>query len=170
MGARPDVWHDRTMSYPKFRNLSLVVLACAALTAGCGRSDATIQEDVQTRLTTDAALEGVQISATAKDGVVVLSGEADTQEQQERAVQVAREVEGVKDVMSEITVEDERVSTAVEEALAADSLLASVPVRAETREGVVRLYSDQTSSEHRTRAVEIARGVPGVTHVEDHMK
>jgi osmotically-inducible protein OsmY len=160
------------MHCSKIRTVSLAILAVAAmlLTAACGRSDATIQSDAQTRLTSEPTLQGSKITTTVKDGVLVLTGETQTREQQERALQIARSVEGVDNVENQITVADDRLAKAVEAALKAEPLLASVPIRVEIHDGGVRLHSDQTSSEHRERAKAVARAVPGVNGVEDLMK
>jgi len=58
----------------------------------------------------------------------------------------------------------------VKQALAADEIVAKIPIEVDAKEGFVRLWSDQTTAEERAKIVQIASGVPGVEHVEDRMR
>ena len=105
------------------RNLSgrvsasrLVTLALfAALTAGCSMiqgkqtpreyvDDATLTTSVKAALLQDEQVKGSKINVNVYDGKVSLSGFADSPEMRERAVKIARQVPGVKDVESTIHV------------------------------------------------------------------
>jgi osmotically-inducible protein OsmY len=65
---------------------------------------------------------------------------------------------------------DAALTQAVKTAVAANPSVNAVPLRIEVHEGEVRLFSDQTNADQRATLVAIARGVDGVSQVEDDMK
>jgi osmotically-inducible protein OsmY len=142
----------------------------ASFTAGCGRSDATVQSDVQQQLAGDPATSSAHLTATVKDGVADIKGETDTMAQQQRALDVARAVKGVKQVQSEMRLSDTTLTQEVKKVIAADASVKDVPLRIEVTNAEVKLYSDKTNEDQRTRLKQLAAGVPGVVHVEDNMK
>jgi osmotically-inducible protein OsmY len=144
------------------------LLACAA--AGCGRTDGQLRSEVQARIALDPASAPLAVSVAVDSGVVHLSGATTSREQQARVRALARGVAGVRDVVSEFTIDDPVVAEAVQKALAADALLSNIPITADVVNGIVKLYSDQTGAEHRKRAIEIAGAIDGVTRVEDWMR
>src|SRR5512144_1845965 len=93
------------------RRLSLGILGglvLAAFTVSCAQSDLGITTKVKSRLGTERNINASQINVTTKDRVVSLSGPVDSAASKQRAVTVAKGVEGVKDVVDDLT-----VSTAV---------------------------------------------------------
>lgn len=90
--------------------LGLFVLAL--VTAGCGRNDAQIAADLQSKVA--AAAPGA--SAAIKDGVVTLSGQVESEAVKSLAEQTAREVKGVKNVVNNLTVKPAPVAAAPEKA------------------------------------------------------
>jgi hyperosmotically inducible protein len=86
----------------------LIVLALAA--AGCGRSigetidDATITARVKTALLNDSQVSGLRIDVDTTLGVVTMSGVVRSQAEESRAVQLARQIPGVRDVKSVLQV------------------------------------------------------------------
>jgi len=91
-------------------NVSLILcLVCTILLIDCARSraqestgqyidDTVITENVKSKLSADPGLEGLAIKVETSEGVVLLNGLVDTREQVQRAVEIARGVEGVKKV------------------------------------------------------------------------
>jgi osmotically-inducible protein OsmY len=142
----------------------------AALTAGCGRSDATVQSDVQQQLAADSVTSSAHLTVTVQDGVATIKGETDTMAQQQRALDVARAVKGVKQVQSEMRFSDAMLTQEVKKAIAADASVSDIPLRIEVKDAEVKLYSDKTNGDQRTRLKQLASGVPGVVGVEDNMK
>jgi osmotically-inducible protein OsmY len=142
----------------------------AVLTAGCGRSDTTVQSDLQQQLAADPATSGAHLTVTVNDGVAEIKGETDTMVQQQRALDVARAVKGVKQVQSEMRLSDARLTDEVKKVIAADASVSDIPLRLEVRDAEVKLYSDKTNGDQRTRLKQLAAGVPGVAGVEDNMK
>lgn len=140
------------------------------LSVACGRPDADVQAAVRAQLANDPVTAPLDLSVEVKRGVVRLSGETRTAAEQAKAIEIARSIEGVSDVISDMRVADAGLVEAIKKAFAADPVLASVPIEVDSRDGAVRLMSDQTNREQRERAVAVAKRVEGVKHVEDLMK
>ena len=84
----------------------LTLIGCAG-SVGAPRvapatDDRSIAARVQTVLLNDRTVHGNEITATARDGVVTLAGQVHGTQEAEAAVGLARNVEGVKDVRSEL--------------------------------------------------------------------
>ena len=83
--------------------LSLVA-ACAGKTVSSTLDDATITARVKTALLNDTQVNATKIDVTTANGVVNLSGAVRSKTEQDRAVQLARQVSGVKDVKANLTI------------------------------------------------------------------
>ena len=71
--------------------------------------DSVITTKIKTKLAAEHLGSAKHISVdTDKDGVVWLSGTANTQEEVNKAVQIARNTEGVKSVKSDLKVQKDR--------------------------------------------------------------
>ncbi len=68
------------------------------------RSDNRISAEVNRALVRDGAVRALDIVVHTRDGVVTLSGYADTAAQATRAEIIARQVEGVREVVNTIRV------------------------------------------------------------------
>lgn len=66
--------------------------------------DGTITTKVTTKFATDPVVKATQVKVTTFKGIVQLSGFVDSKEQADRAVELARGVEGVLEVKSDIIV------------------------------------------------------------------
>ncbi|HVE49638.1 MAG TPA: BON domain-containing protein [Casimicrobiaceae bacterium] len=66
-------------------------------------ADAAITAKVKTALLADPEVKGMQINVDTRDGIVMLSGALDKAGNIERAVTLARGVEGVKSVDNKLT-------------------------------------------------------------------
>ena len=75
-----------------------------------------------------------------------------------------------RSVIDDMYLSDTAIVDAVRKTLASDEILANVPIQVDSAGGNVSLTSDQTTREHRKRAVAIASKVDGVKHVEDRMR
>jgi len=92
-------------------SLVLVALFVLPLTfAACGKTvgetvdDATITAKVKTALLNDPQVGGLKIDVDTTKGVVTMSGMVKSPAEAERAVQLARQQGGVKDVKSTLQV------------------------------------------------------------------
>lgn len=97
-----------------------LLLAMAAL-SGCSKSanvaertDAQVAGDVQTRISSDPALSGKQIAINADKGVVTLSGNVDNDAEVTSALNDAQQAQGVKQVVSRLSVQQAAATTAPE--------------------------------------------------------
>jgi len=93
----------------------LVALLLLPLTfAACGKTvgetidDATITARVKTSLLNDPQVGGMKIDVDTTQGVVTMSGIVKSQAEADRAVQLARQANGVKDVKSTLQVNPTR--------------------------------------------------------------
>jgi hyperosmotically inducible protein len=77
-------------------------------TPGGATDDAGITLSVKSRLLSDDLVKGLGIDVDTRGGVVYLTGSVATEAEKERAVQLARETEGVTDVQANLTVEGGR--------------------------------------------------------------
>ena len=164
----------RFMPHLRARALStaaagLLVLFTLLVTA-CGRSDSTLQGDLQKQLAADPATSSAHLTITVTDGTAHISGSTDSTTQQQRVLDVARAVKGVKQVQSDMRLSDTALLDEVKKAIASDSSLSQIPLRVEVQNAEVKLYSDKTNEDERTHLKQLAGGIPGVAHVEDNMK
>jgi hyperosmotically inducible periplasmic protein len=74
----------------------------AVLAVGCGQTDSGITTAVRTQLAADESVPADQINVETDDGVVTLTGQVDTEVGRLRAVEIARETRGVRDVVNEL--------------------------------------------------------------------
>jgi hyperosmotically inducible protein len=146
------------------------IVIVAALCTACTRPDADVQQDLQQQLNSDSVTAPAHLSVTVQQGVAHLAGETETMAQQTRAVDLARGIKGVKDVQSDIRMNDATLTRDVQAAIAADPEVSAIPLRIEVVKGEVRLMSDQTNATQRAKLVADAKAVAAVVHVEDRMK
>jgi hyperosmotically inducible protein len=161
-------------------------------------ADDELARNVSNVLERDAALASSDIEVeSVNDGIVVLSGKAETLTAHRRALEDARSVEGVRQVASEIESPDElgdaeiwqetdSASTTAGEAgrmatdawittkakvfLVADPGLSPLSVNVDTRRGVVTLFGIVGTEELKQRAgTEVAK-IEGVTSVENELQ
>lgn len=88
----------------KRSSMFLSVLAAGVITVACGPSDTTINAKVKEKLAADDTVKTAPIDASTQKKVVTLSGTVDSQAVKERAVTLARQADGVTDVVDQITV------------------------------------------------------------------
>src|ERR1044071_6321625 len=85
-----------------------ILTACETTTgktAGQNVGDATISTKVQTKLTGDRMSNFSRIDVDTERGVVMLSGVVESPEQKARATELARQVDGVRDVITNLQVQ-----------------------------------------------------------------
>lgn len=147
-----------------------LVCGVIGISVACGSPDSNAEARIRTQLATDPVTAPLNLFVEVRGGVAYLSGETITRAQQERSTMIARGVEGISGVMSQLTLSDTVIVEAVRRALAADPVVGAVPIHVESRRGLVRLMSNATNEEQRKRAIALAKAVDGVLLVEDLMK
>lgn len=85
--------------------LAVALLTAATLvTVACSQSDTGITTAVKSRLAADDTVSAYQIDVDTNGRVVTLSGTVETPTEKEHAVMLARQTEGVQDVVDQISV------------------------------------------------------------------
>jgi hypothetical protein len=80
------------------------LVAAAAFAVACGQTDAGITTAVKTKLAADDTVKAYQVDVDTQNHVVTLSGDVETETQKAHAVQLARETDGVRDVIDQLRV------------------------------------------------------------------
>lgn len=155
--------------------------------------DEEIEKAVSAALESDPKLAGSSIEVeSVTQGVVVLTGSAETMSAQRRATAKARAVKGVRRVASQIQGPDELtdaeiwqepgsqaeksassdawITTKVKLGLISEPGISPTRVNVDTEDGVVTLFGTVDSEDHKRRAVARARETEGVARVEDQLE
>ena len=154
--------------------------APATTSIGKGIDDGIVTAKVKSALLADPDIRSFEIKVETRNGEVMLSGFVGNQAQVDRAILVARGVEGVKVVTDNVTlkegaatvgntVDDAIITTKVKSALLADPNIKSFDIAVVTRKGEAQLsgfVDNQTQIDH---ATELARAVDNVKSVANEM-
>ncbi len=141
-------------------------------------SDSWVTSKTKIALFADDRVKGRQIHVETKDGVVMLRGKVDSAEAKSTALEIAKGIEGVKNVKnelqvvapakrSEVAADDKVVAKNVQSKFKADPQLKNVKV--EVNNGVVSLSGEVKSIDASAKASEVARSVAGVRSVKNDL-
>jgi hypothetical protein len=78
--------------------------AVAANQAKNALENGAITAKIKSKMTLDDTLDAIKIDVDTSDGVVTLTGTVDTEPQHQRAIQLAKETDGVREVVDRIKV------------------------------------------------------------------
>ncbi len=142
--------------------------------------DSVITARVKSALLEDPGIKSFDFKVETRKGEVQLSGFVDNLMQVDRAIAVARAVEGVKGIDNKVSmkgavttignkVDDGVTTTLVKTALLNDASVKSFDIAVVTRRGEVQLSGFVDNQSQVDRAVEVARGVEGVRIVGNEM-
>ena len=144
--------------------------------------DSSITAKVKAALVDADDIKSTDISVETEKNVVTLSGFVESQAQAEKAVSVAKGIEGVKSVSDKLHVRDGKEQTAkgyagdtattseIKAKLLADDIVPSRKVKVETTDGVVQLSGTVDSKAQSDRAESIAKAIDGVKSVKNDLK
>lgn len=143
-------------------------------------ADSRLTVKIDTALWSDLRFMGKQISVEIERGVVTLRGKVDSEETKEAASEIVQRIEGVKQVRNELEIvprerraevdaKDQTIARALEEQLKQDPQLQNAVIEARVDAGVVTLRGQVRSPAVSSRAVELARAVPGVRSVKNEL-
>ena len=146
--------------------------------AKTGVSDSWVTSKTKIALFADDRVKGRQVHVETKDGVVMLRGKVDSPEAKSAALEIAKGIEGVKNVKNELQVvapsqrrevaaDDKVVAKNVQSKFKADPQLKNVKV--EVNKGVVSLSGEVKSIDASAKASEVARSVAGVRSVKNDL-
>jgi len=101
-----------SMQRHNYRTIILlaVMLLAPLFVAACGKSvgetidDATVTAELKTSLLNDPQVAGLTIDVDTFKGVVTLSGAVKSPAERDKAIALARQVKGVKDVKSTLQI------------------------------------------------------------------
>ena len=85
-------------------SMALILLAAACLAADKAVTDDVIYDQVSIKLTGDPIAKGGAFKVEVHQGVVTLTGPAESERQKDRAGKLAKKVNGVKQVINNLTV------------------------------------------------------------------
>lgn len=143
--------------------------------------DTMITTKIKAELIGDPLTKAHEIDVEVFKGRVQLNGFVRSEAMRTQAVALARRVNGVVAVDNNLKlkqagdltageyIDDKALTASVKSALAADARTNAFRINVETRESVVLLAGFVNSTEGRTAAGEVARGVSGVTRVDNQL-
>jgi hypothetical protein len=82
----------------------LASAAALLFTVACGQTDAGITTAVKSKMAADDTVKAYQVDVDTSNKVVTLSGDVETMAQKEHAVTIARNTDGVRDVIDQLRV------------------------------------------------------------------
>jgi osmotically-inducible protein OsmY len=144
---------------------------------------------VQAQYFADPDVKGRHIDVTTANGVVTLNGTVDSEMARQRAVEIARTTDGVRDVEDRLRIEvpggprtdseradrtgqlsDDDIADRIEAKYYRDENVGANDIDVSANEGVVTLTGSVDTEGERRRAVMIARRSVGVRDVKDDLK
>lgn len=154
--------------------------APATTSVGTEIDDGVVTAKVKSALLADPDIKSFDLKVETRKGEVMLSGFVGNQAQVDRAILVARGVEGVKVVTNKMdlkqgaatvgnTVDDGIITAKVKSALLADPGIKSFDIAVVTRKGEAQLSGFVDNQAQIDRATALARAVDGVKSVASEM-
>lgn len=168
------------------KSMNLVVLslmlACASVassqTPAESPQDVALTNGVQSALRASKVANADQIKVEVEGGAVQLSGFVESEEDQEKALEVAREVRGVATVRNDLVIRDSRptVGQALDDTIIAAQVRKQIDanvagdaqdINVNVSDGVVQLSGYVADTNVKTRAADVASAVQGVQDVRN---
>jgi hyperosmotically inducible protein len=176
----------------KFAKVVSTIMAAvlfAGMTIGCATTDAGLSSKVKSKLVADDTVKAYKIDVDTRDHVVTLTGSVDRQAEKDRALQLARETKGVREVVDMISVrtaategnapdtdrtggevlDDAAITMAVKSKLLDDPTVKGLQIDVDTREGVVYLTGTVSDATERDRAAQLAWDTKNVRDVVSNL-
>lgn len=157
--------------------LAFAAPAMAQKSAGNLVDDGTIATSLKASLAAEKGVPVTDVNVEVYKGVVLLSGFVKTQAEKDAAGKVAKNVKDVVAVRNEIAVhpatsmgtklDDTVLVGKVKAALVDDKDVKSGQINVEARGGIVQLGGFVTGENMKSRAIAVAKAVPGVKRVDD---
>lgn len=150
--------------------------AQAEKSAGEHVDDTTMTARVKMALLEESASDAIDINVETSMGVVQLAGFVDSEKVKSKAGQIAKDVDGVRDVSNRLTVksgsrsagrtlDDATLAAKVKLELVEDQRTNAGRINVEVRSAVVELSGFVDSYAERDAAVELVSGIDGVSRV-----
>lgn len=148
---------------------------------GAGRvwDDATITTRVKNALGENPEVKARKIDVDTVEGAVILTGVVETEEEVQKAVEVAQGVPGVKEVKNNLQVgskswgqvfDDNVIGSKIKAKLIKEPGIRSLNIDVDVNKSVVTLTGKVGYQHQKDRVMEIARTTSGVIDVVDNIK
>jgi hyperosmotically inducible protein len=167
----------------------LAGLVMAAVMTACASTNAGLTSKIKTKMAADPVVKAHQIDVDSNNGVVTLTGNIDSQDAKDRALQIAKETKGVVEVRDMIevrtsaaegkapdtdrtvgqTIDDASITMKVKAKLLDDPAVKGLKIDVDTRQGVVYLTGSVATSQVRDQAIKLARETEGVKDVQANL-
>jgi hyperosmotically inducible protein len=173
----------------------VVLFGLVVFTTACAQSDAGITTSVKSQLAADDLVKARNIDVDTNDRVVTLTGNVQSEQEQAKAIQIARGTDGVVDVVNRLSIApaaapegapttgrfgetpgtidrvnvDPGLTAEIKTRLLADPVVSGLKINVDTKDRVVTLTGTVSTQAEKARALEIARGVENVVRVEDKL-
>jgi len=168
---------------------SILMVLITALTMACAQPDSVITAEIRARMAADTSVNFSEIEVATDKKVVTLTGNLNSQAEKDRALEIARSVPSVANVVDMISVrtgeisgnapdpdrtlgehiDDATITAAVKTRLLDDPQVKGLKIDVDTREGVVFLTGSVRSQKESDRAVEVARSTEHVKDVKPNL-
>jgi hyperosmotically inducible periplasmic protein len=162
--------------------LSFIAISAALVIslAGCERrsaSDTTITTAVKNKLAADPTTSAVKIDVDTSNGVVTLSGKVPTAAEKSEAERIARNTQGVRQVVNNISAEggetgaggtfnDAAILSSIKSQYVANGIIGT---NVDVKNGEVTITGEVDNAREKARAEEIARQASGVKSVQNQL-
>jgi len=182
---RGHAWISRRIAFVVGAALTLLVMIVShgsAQTPPPNRNvaDSRLTVKINTALWSDLRFPGRLISVDTQDGVVTLRGKVDSEEAKKAADDIIGRVEGVKELRNELQIvpperraevdaRDQAIARALDAKFKQDPQLQDAVIDTRVDAGAVTLSGQVRNAAARSRAVELARSVPGVRSVRNEL-
>ena len=143
-------------------------------------TDSWLTLQTKLALLADERVSSADVHVTTQEGVIKLRGKVDSEAQQQAAGEIARTIEGARDVNNQLTVvtrevrnrvdrQDQEIVKDVKKGIKGDTSLKHARIHVRSDEGIVTLTGTAPSLETSVRASETARRVSGVRAVRNEL-
>src|SRR4029078_9352390 len=170
--------------------LLCAIIGTAAFVVACSQSDSGITTSVKSKLVADDMVKARNINVDTRDRVVTLTGTAQSATEENTANEIARNTNGVADVVDRMSVisaepgaapttglepsirgagHDAAITSDVKSRLLADSDVSGLKIDVDTSNGVVTLSGIVANRGQKARATELAGKAENVVRVEDNL-
>ncbi|HEV2666833.1 MAG TPA: BON domain-containing protein [Blastocatellia bacterium] len=162
--------------------LSFIAIAAALVISltGCERrsaTDATVTTSVKNKLAADPTTSAARINVDTSNGVVTLSGAVPTTAEKAEAERIARNTQGVTQVVNNITVErgesanggtlsDAAILTSIKSQFVASGIIGT---NVDVKNGEVTITGEVDNAQEKSKAEQIARQASGVKTVKNQL-
>jgi hyperosmotically inducible protein len=143
-------------------------------------TDTWLTLQIKLALFADERVSSRDVHVTTQRGVITLRGKVDSEAEQQAAAEIARTIEGTRDVSNQLTVvpraerkaverQDDQIVKDVKREIKNDAGLKKARIHVRADDGIVTLTGKTPSLETSVRASEAARRVSGVRAVRNEL-